>query len=181
MFGIDRAYTDIIQKAWGKGFVNVSEFNHQTAAYCSKYIIKQLQGPQNSKQQVHEYSRMSNRPGIGADAMAVIGETLHSTPGLNAIEKNRDVPHQIRINGKLLPLGSYLRKRLRKEIGMPEEWIEDAKTKALMEKGLEVLEVWKNQTDNLSFGAAMVASWQGQIWSVESRQKLIDAKKGQKL
>ncbi len=175
LFGIDQGYEKIINETWGKGFVNVSEFNIQTAAYICKYVLK------TDAHSSETFSRMSNRPGIGADAMAVVADSLHSNAGLDYISREKDVPYEIRIDGKKRPLGRYLRSKLREEMGMPPDWIENAKQKFATEKGLEVLAVYKNSEEAISITQALVASWRGQIDSVAAKSKIAQSRKGQTL
>lgn len=60
---------------------------------------------------------MSNRPGLGADLMHDLASV-----GLqyDQVENNGDVVTALRHGGKLMPLGRYLVRRLRKLSGMPE-------------------------------------------------------------
>lgn len=60
--------SEILSRAWGYGFVYISEFNYNTAAYTSRYVTKKING--NLKEQWYqgkepEYQVCSNRPGIG--------------------------------------------------------------------------------------------------------------------
>lgn len=60
---------------------------------------------------------MSLRPGIGADAMERVAVLWKNYPLAQRIV---DVPPVLRHNRNLLPLGRYLRRRLRKELGRDE-------------------------------------------------------------
>lgn len=61
---------------------------------------------------------MSLRPGIGADAMARVAVLWTKYPLAQRIV---DVPSVLRHNRSLLPLGRYLRRRLRTELGRDEK------------------------------------------------------------
>ena len=63
--------------------------------------------------QYPEFSRMSLRPGIGADFMPEVASTLLQH-GLDAAD---DVPTALRHGDYQLPLGRYLRRELRKHVG----------------------------------------------------------------
>lgn len=67
---------------------------------------------------VPEFSRMSNRPGIGAFAMSDVASSILE---FNLEDRIADVPAALRHGQRLMPLGRYLRKRLRKEIGRDEK------------------------------------------------------------
>lgn len=56
---------------------------------------------------------MSRRPGIGLVALPALVEALSTREGSMFIAQNRDVPSAIQIGGRLMPLGQYLRTRLR--------------------------------------------------------------------
>lgn len=179
LFGVSMFASALIEKTWAKGFVQVAEFNPATAAYVAKYVIKRMTQRDDPRLAGRhpEFARMSNRPGLGAPAMEILANQLHSTAGLNEIEKMGDVPHQLRVGKQLIPIGRYLRSRLRKEMGMPDEWLQRSKQAALMEKGLETLALWQLPTRDaktLSYSQALVNSWQGKIWSAEGRAKIND-------
>lgn len=59
----------IIEKLWGKGWVQINEVNEKTCAYVARYILKKQKG-KGSKQyyeamgKVPEFTKCSNRPGI---------------------------------------------------------------------------------------------------------------------
>lgn len=70
-----------LEKLWGKGFCSIGAVTHQSAAYCSAYILKKING---DLAETHyrrvledgsiidlqpEYITMSLRPAIGADWM----------------------------------------------------------------------------------------------------------------
>lgn len=65
-----------------------------------------------------EFARMSNRPGIGADFMHHIGSTLLE---FNLADNKADVPSALRHGTRLLPLGRYLRRKLRAVVGLDEK------------------------------------------------------------
>jgi len=67
-----------IQKIWPYGFSTVGNLTYQTAAYCARYTMKKIGGEQAAEhykrvhpltgdlvQVVPEFSKQSNRPGIG--------------------------------------------------------------------------------------------------------------------
>lgn len=61
-----------------------------------------------------EFARMSNRPGIGADFMHEVASTLLQ---FNLDQSEADVPSALRHGSRMLPLGRYLKRRLRELIG----------------------------------------------------------------
>lgn len=60
--------SDILSKAWGYGFVYVSDFTINTANYVSRYVTKKINGQLKNEWyqgKEPEYQVCSNRPGIG--------------------------------------------------------------------------------------------------------------------
>lgn len=135
----------VVQAAWShngvaRGGVHVEYFSATTAQYVAEYTVDKLwsSGEDRRKGRVWEFSRCSNRPGLGASAMAVLAEQLHTDAGLNEMAKVGDVPKSIMIGGKHWPLGRYLRDQLRKEVGMPSSMREKLKSEWWLEKKAEV-------------------------------------------
>lgn len=63
--------SEVLTNLWGKGFVVVGKCTWDTCAYVARYVTKKLTGDLNDKRFeatgcVQEFTRMSNRPGIGA-------------------------------------------------------------------------------------------------------------------
>ena len=59
-----------LSKIWDKGFITIAHFSWSTAAYVARYITKKYTGLNSDIHygilgQIPEFTRMSNRPGIG--------------------------------------------------------------------------------------------------------------------
>lgn len=65
-----------------------------------------------------EFARMSLKPGIGLDAMH---EVASEEMRYSLTERRGDVPSALRHGKKLLPLGPYLTRNLRKMVGRDEK------------------------------------------------------------
>lgn len=63
---------------------------------------------------------MSLRPGIGAGAMLALADALNTPTGAASVALHGDVPTQLRHEGKSLPLGRYLRRKVREEMGFDD-------------------------------------------------------------
>lgn len=124
-----------IQNAWGMGGIDVGEITVQSAKYIAGYCEKKWKKeeqcqirktPTGMMKPVflmdgrhREFHRMSLRPGIGAIAikkLATPGE--HSQRVINVL-KSIDAPVVLRSNGRILPLGRYLRRKWREALGRP--------------------------------------------------------------
>lgn len=62
--------SESLAKVWGKGFVSVGlDVTVNTAKYLSKYLQKNIGKPKSENEKQPPFVLMSNRPGIGADAV----------------------------------------------------------------------------------------------------------------
>lgn len=113
------SFCDMLYKSWGKGLIQLGGLTKDSAHYIGGYVTKKLvKGDVNLHGRVPEFARMSNRPGIGAASVARIAEAIR-LHGLD--EKMVDVPVALAHGGKAMPLGRYLRRKLRVELGRGEE------------------------------------------------------------
>lgn len=178
-FGLGQSSYPIINKAWGLGFVSVNEFNSHTAQYVSAYVVKKMTNKDHPmlKGRYPEYVRSSNRPGIGATAMDVVAKSiLDSSYGL----ENGDVPKALKIGNKSMPLGRYLRARLRIACNFTDEMIEDVKRTWLEETLPEVQALRAHQfsyPEGKSLQEVHYEVNKGRIASVEARAKIQRGKK----
>lgn len=128
IFGLDRwtaggddGRKGLVQSSWcdddgvSRGFTFVGDLTWESAQYIAGYLTKKAVSDERS---VREFSRMSLRPvGIGAQAMGDVARCISNEAGLEFIVQNGDVPSVLRHGKRMLPLGRYLRRRLRHELG----------------------------------------------------------------
>lgn len=109
-----------ITSSWGQGHVHVGSLTPQSSAYLVSYVVKHLtkKGDVRLGGLHPEFARMSLKPGIGAGAMEDMGKALMEKGGLDYVVREGDVPGIFRTEGKRWPLGRYLSRKLREEIGM---------------------------------------------------------------
>lgn len=107
---------ETIRAAWGHGHIYLGELEIKSAMYIAGYMIKKMTRTDDPRLngRAPEFARMSLRPGIGAWAM---DEVAHGLLTYKLDEKLADVPTSLRHGVKLMPLGRYLRRRLRERIG----------------------------------------------------------------
>jgi len=107
---------NLVRDSWGHGFVGLGEVNVQTCMYVCGYMLKKMTKVDDVRLRGRspEFCRMSLKPGIGAWAM---DEVAHSMLSYDLEKKLVDVPQSLRHGVKLMPLGRYLRRRLRERIG----------------------------------------------------------------
>ncbi len=70
LFGVGRWCEELIEETWPYGFVQVGDFNEQTAQYVAGYVVKKLTNEDHHALDGRppEYARQSRRPGLDADA-----------------------------------------------------------------------------------------------------------------
>lgn len=104
-----------VHRSWGLGLVDVGDLSDASAAYVAGYIVKKLTSRDDQRLlgRFPEFSRMSNRPGIGADMMHEVASTL-LTYGL---DEQGDVPSALRHGPRVMALGRYLQRKLRTYVG----------------------------------------------------------------
>lgn len=157
----------LVQETWGMGNVDLGLVEPDSAAYVCDYTLKRMTKHDDVRLngRTPEFCRMSLRPGIGAEAMWDVASDLMQ----NGLEDRIDVPTSL-VHGKQnLPLGRYLRKRLRLYIGKdgdtPEEVI-----KAIAEEVRPVREAAFDASESL--GKALSRLDDGRIRNINARKAL---------
>lgn len=119
---------DSVREIWSHGAIEVAQANEHTMQYVAGYVVKKMTAVTDDRLygRYPEFARMSLRPGIGRDAMVDIASQIMAHPQVEG--RLVDVPTQVRLNGRLVPLSRYLRQWLRRYIGRshsaPQEIIE---------------------------------------------------------
>lgn len=127
LYGLPALATPLIESAWTDpksklpiGQVHVGELTHDSALYISRYVLKKRPEPSSPLASLpKEFSRMSNRPGIGAPAIPALRDVLTTAHGCDALAEAGDVPNSLLIGSRAYPLGSYVRKKLRDALHFP--------------------------------------------------------------
>lgn len=124
LFGVGQEQHQAIDDSWrvGRsrdpiGFTHVGELNQKSAAYVAGYVQKKNQYNADMYEELNihpEFARMSNRPGIGALAVPLIAEVIKNNP--ETLTPTGDVPISLIHGQRQLPLGKYLREKLREEL-----------------------------------------------------------------
>ncbi len=121
LFGVDPEREQLIQETWGKGFTTTSEISRARIAYVSQYCLKKLNSPDlEDETRNPEFALQSRKPGIGSPALNYLENVLCSKHGSEYIAYAMDVFKAIRIDGRIYPLGNYLRSILRHRLGIPQ-------------------------------------------------------------
>jgi len=123
---------DRVRGIWGFGLVYSGQLEANSAAYIAGYCTKKWtkEGEEILKGRKAEFARMSLRPGIGARFMPEVASAL-LTHSLDSTMS--DVPTSLRTHARVQPLGRYLTRQLRQQIGRsadaPESTIQKAQEK----------------------------------------------------
>lgn len=183
LFGLGPEDEDIICRSWGHGFVQVGDLNIKSAQYISGYVTKKMTRKDDArlKGRHPEFARMSLRPGIGATAVPTIGDVLFSMFGAEEVNNTGDVPFALKIGSRSLPLGRYLRGKLRDEIGMPETWKEEKLKEYSKEMQALFLDALGDQTlapeDKLTIKTVLHRKNAQKILNLTTKSKIFEGKK----
>lgn len=109
---------DLVQRTWKHGGVMLGQLERASAAYVCGYVTKKLTEGDDGRYSGRspEFARMSKRPGLAARAIPDIASKLLELPR-SVLDALPDVPNALRHGGKPWPLGRYLTRLLRQQIG----------------------------------------------------------------
>lgn len=180
LFGVGRRDTALVEKTWGFGHVVVGDLTPASASYVCGYVTKKLTavGDPRLGGKFPEFSRMSLRPGIGGLSLEEIVKVLFSPEGQDLLMVEGDVPRALRHGGKLMPLGRYLRRKLREKIGR----LPSTPTGSLQSYGAELRLMFEEALKDEAFKASplrkiFVDKDVQKIRNIESRAKLYSQEK----
>lgn len=128
-------------KAWGQGNIHIGVVNNDSMSYNCGHITKSLGGDWKTEENIvgdrmPPFHAMSQ--GIGKDALPVIQSWLTTAEGSKHLLETNDVPTVVRIEGKLRPIGKYLRNLIRLEAGMEPKQPEIVKIKRQFEHNSKI-------------------------------------------
>lgn len=108
---------DLVRDVWNKGHVVLGTLTMNSARYVANYTTKKMTSVDDERLNGRhpEFARMSRNPGIAADAVVDMVESIK--PYLDG----KDVPMYLVQGNKRMPLGNYLVKKLRAAIGRDEK------------------------------------------------------------
>lgn len=116
-----------VLEAWPHGYVQVSELTYDRAMYIAQYTMKKLtrEGDENLKGRPPEFFQPSLKPGLGVPGIGWLADVLHAhDKPAGAISKMffeaGDVFNHFRCQGKMFPLGTYMKRQLRRAVGLSD-------------------------------------------------------------
>jgi hypothetical protein len=128
LFGVGLDAEKAIHECWGMGFTQVGELTPERAAYTCGYVMKKMTDETHPKLngKPPEFATMSTNPGLGSCVIPWLARTLTLKKNYDTIVEAGDVWNSIRIDGKIWPLGGYIRRKLREKLGIPQDRTERA-------------------------------------------------------
>lgn len=120
-----------IEKAWDRGFVDVSELNSTTAGYISGYCTKKMTKDTDPRLlrgdniYLHpEFSTQSQN--LGLPGLKIILDEWKKNPHFeNFLTETGDVPYSLTHDGKSYPIGRHLREKARHYLQLEEAYDEE--------------------------------------------------------
>ena len=168
-----------MQSAWPWGDIDVGTVTKDSASYCAEYTVKKMTASDDKRLlvgNVHrhpEFCRMSLRPGIGVDGMWDVASKLMEH-GLDEVMP--DVPSALMHGRTSLPIGRYLRGKLREMVGRDKK----APQAALDAIKAELLPLRQAAFDaSRSFKDELVRASDGSVELMKIRSEIYKRRKSQ--
>ena len=105
--------------------------------------------------------------------MQSVVELLESEHGVDLL-KEGDVPHALKTNGKMMPLGRYLRRQIRKRMGIHEDTPEEILLELRNENVAKTFELWKETgyKENTDQAKLMLDANKQRVRNIEKKASL---------
>lgn len=177
----------LVGRAWQKGDIDLGNLEPHSAQYVAGYVTKKMTGVHDERLlgRYPEFARMSLRPGVGHGILPRIAAVLveHNIP-VSSI----DVPSVLRHGTKMMPLGRYLRRKLRLLIGKDER-CPDEVLQALQEEMQKLYALAPGVSEAIAPGGAasqfrkeviknaIIDANMGLKWSSEAKEKIANRRK----
>lgn len=178
--GVDD-FVSLGTESWKFGFMHVGELNQKSAGYVCGYTTKKMTAKDDRRLNGRhpEFARMSTRPGIGVPALGAIVEALRTQTGKEFFTEEGDVPTSLFYGERSLPLGRFLRQKLRCLLDMEEvdeygEFVFKGKIATTDKMASELRALWKDAQSDPQVSADAKASIR-HFFIESNRQAVINA------
>lgn len=178
LFGHGREISEEVRKTWGLGFTLTADLTYESAGYVCGYVTKKMTSVKDERLagRYPEFARMSLKPGIGALSVHSISSALSSKWGRDEVSRSGDVPDSLQHGRRKMPLGRYLRSRLRDELG-----VEGCNREEVFKKTAEMLNMRQNylldQASKGTFPAFLEAKVNQRRKNIEKRSEIFSQEK----
>lgn len=162
-----------IHESWGLGHVFLGGLEIKSAQYVAQYVTKKLtaRGDERLKGRYPEFARSSRNGvgGIGAAAATRIAESLRTSKHSESII---DAPSTLRYGPKELPLGRYMKRKIRlaldRDVSEPKE--------AQLKRSRELLPVrhYAKTSEEVSVKKILQAQSKAKIASIEAKWQIFN-------
>lgn len=162
----------LVGETWGKGDVDLGILEAASAQYVSGYVTKKMTRRDDFRLlgREPEFARMSNRPGIAFSALWEIADQILKYD-LDKSLPQGDVPVTLRHGSRELPLGRYLRRKLRLLIGKEENT--PAEALAIIEAEMSLMrEAQFARKGRVSLKQTVLEASKGELARFHSRNNL---------
>lgn len=148
--------SELLNKAWKKGFINVAPATYETMSYTARYIMKKRKGKDSAEYDqfniVPEYVNMSRMPGIGFQYYQDNKEKIY---------KNDEI---ILVNGKTVKPPKYFDKLLEQE--------DEEKYRQIIDKRMENA-ILTDEIKKIKFGDKYLRLQREEKSKIQASNKLI--------
>lgn len=160
---------DLVRETWQHGNVFLGSLEDDSAGYMAGYVTKKMTSKDDPRLNGRhpEFGRMSLRPGIGYSAMWEVADAMLR---YELDDKLPDVPVALRHGAKELPLGRYLRRKLRSMVGKDEKISQEAWYE--LQKEMLALRQAALADKAISFREYLIEKNAGRVAGMEARAKL---------
>lgn len=136
LFGVSGVESHLLVNSWTLGFVHVGTVGPGALSYVCGYVLKKMTKASNPllEGRPPEFTLMSRKPGIGADAVSNLAAAYRTVPGQAALKQTGFVSRTVRIGPKVYPLGRYLVGRLAQQMGLTDDDRKRANYQAMLQK-----------------------------------------------
>lgn len=165
----------LVGTTWGKGDVDLGILETHSAQYVAGYTTKKLNA--SSEKLFGRYpERAWMSGGIGSGALWEIASELMRYEKLDPRISQGDVPVTLRHGSKELPLGRYLRKKLRLMIGRGEE-VHESTIKKMEEELLPLRWAARSSSEAPALREQVEIANAESVRRFESRQRIFKGRK----
>jgi len=182
IYGLDYGPGDtaLMQKHWKHGHIFVGDLTKDSAAYVTGYVTKKWTKKDDARLngRAPEFAQPSLKPGLGALVAIDIANTLATESGSHQLLTEGDVPMALQHGKKKMPLGRYLRRKIREAYGFENTAAQDGwQTK----QNQEMHELLKNAlldpaNKSKSLGQMLLDKNKQKVLNIENKHKILSTK-----
>lgn len=163
---------DLVRDTWDKGIIETQPYTPEHGAYVAGYVMKKMTSKHDTRLngRYPEFSRQSNQNGgIGITAVPNLARVARTS-------NQPDVPGVVRIDGKIAPIGRYLKQKTRLALGCdknaPQELIDQ------VAQEMQILQA-QSRTDpvNITLKKQLVSRAAGKIASIKARAEMSNSRR----